>query len=1537
MRDDSDSSAAHWHSNDFLIRLQNGEYGDAAADVAAPSSSASASFSPKFGEPGLDLVAGDPGLHEHLSVLRSTKLPTGRVRSFGARHGSVWALDLLAEQFTGGLHDWSSLRAIALRFAAAPRPFESTLDRMRLKDVWAIAEVLHERAIDSEGERALLTFVSARVLDGAEFDNTLRELLLERLINAGLAEPARVLVARLDGRTWRKHALAVDLEHPRFGGSYEGMLLALNSGYHRFGLERIRLDGGGETAFQRLTAESRGSAQPGPLVTVILTTHRPGPEALTAVRSIVGQTYQSWELIVVDDASPAEYGPPLDKIEALDPRIRVIRADANAGRYVRRNEALKLAEGEFVTFQDAHGWSHPRRIEIQVRDLLASPGKLANVVSAARAGEDFSLVGARGARLVLSESSILFAREAVLEAIGYFDTVRKGAATEFRSRLEAATGAKIEFVGPEVPLEFMSTSADGDAQSDFENGKWIDAEWLAYREAASRFHGRIRSGAQAAYVSFPQGQRLFGAPSRWVDTAPAAHRVDLLLVLDGQWSRERSEFLDAVADELCAATARGMRVALLHSDSAAGADQLGPIAHALQELIDSGRVTPVFDADEVEASVVVVRHAGAAQGHAAWRRPVTTQRVIVVEDLAAGDLRGETFAQADVDATLSAWFGVEPTWAMGGALPPRATLLSVLVEDEQIRVTLEAPDPSQISAVRIGAGSVSRDLAVRVDDDGDVVATGALSEIPDGDLLIGAVRAGGGEHPAVQGCQVDHRRVLTLPAERLLIARGNTLRLLPAEAADGQVGSSEFAERYLSARVSLARIFRDQLELTVEHGSEAELTSIHLLREVGGRIRRRELELDEAQPGVRRGIRALEEILDTRWKVFGIFQTPLGPVEAPIQFGDETPTRDSAAYRIRKLTSGGVGVIHVVEQAPAVAPDRVPMLSVVMPVFNVAPYLDTAIQSVLMQDFQDFELIIVDDASTDNGRQVIEMHRSLDPRIRVIGLDHNTLGGAGVPSNLGIRAARGKYVAFVDSDDWVTKTAFAKLVQLAEAHDAELVVGDFRTFDENDRTVADAYDSERWRNIPLEQVISASTHPDLLRLSPVPWRKLYRRDFVQAHHVLYPEGDYFYEDNPLHWHVLSRAERVVASDEVVSYHRMAREGQTMGAYEYKLGAIASHANTTLNSLVGSTADHREVLFEQFIDYVSRQRWIVKRQTQPAAARIIKRRLTDIYDRAREAEPNAKVPQATVSHFAGYRGAYPDLDLTIVIPVYNSADLLRDTLDSVLELDGLSYDVVLIDDGSTDDSLKILREYESKHENVHVFEQKNRGAGRARNALIPLCTGRYTYFLDADDLIDATALREAVHKADEDDADLLFVQYRIEYTDENRARGMFNADADIWQQLPEATQNVEKQFLFTGLINYPWNRIIRTSLLHDANIFFGPTIVHNDVLFHWHSILSATNISYLDAAVCTHRKFAKRAQVTNIDDERRMAVLEALRGTHERISDLDSYAIAEEQWKHFALDLLDWAKGRIPAELQDTYERQAAQLREALNERGGSRG
>jgi len=603
-------------------------------------------------------------------------------------------------------------------------------------------------------------------------------------------------------------------------------------------------------------------------------------------------------------------------------------------------------------------------------------------------------------------------------------------------------------------------------------------------------------------------------------------------------------------------------------------------------------------------------------------------------------------------------------------------------------------------------------------------------------------------------------------------------------------------------------------------------------------------------------------------------------------------------------------------------PSDCPLLSIIMPVYNVAPYLDTAIVSALNQHCADFELIIVNDASTDGCRKIIDMHASQDARIRVVHLEHNTLGGAGIPSNIGLCMARGQYIGFIDSDDWVTADAFEKMLTLASDFDADVVIGDFRTFTEDGRVVSPAYDGKRYEG-PLNQVVNVAEAPSLLRLSAVPWRKIYKRSFMQEHAIAYPEGDYFYEDNPLHWFVLTRAKRVIVTPQVVSYHRMGREGQTMSSNAYKLSSMTSHINSILKFVGADSSSllNANVVTDELWRFWHGAKWIVKRQSQQSAESLIKKRLSQLAERISKLAPApADIASKLDEERGEYVRAYPDVDLTIVIAAYNAADVIGETIDSVLKLDGLRYNVLIIDDGSTDETLEILQTYEKDHANVHVFQQGNRGAGRARNMLIPLCTGTYTYFLDADDTIDAAALAHAVKAAIANEDDLTFFKYRIDYVDQGKSRGMFDSDAKLWMMLSPQQSISEQRAALSSLINYPWNRVIRTRLLHDANVFFGPTVVHNDIPYHWLSIVAAKKIGYVDVEVCTHKKFSERAQITNVMDERRMGLFEALRYTQERLTPYAEFSDIRESWVKFATHLLDWAKDRIEPGTHQEFER-----------------
>ncbi len=93
-----------------------------------------------------------------------------------------------------------------------------------------------------------------------------------------------------------------------------------------------------------------------------------------------------------------------------------------------------------------------------------------------------------------------------------------------------------------------------------------------------------------------------------------------------------------------------------------------------------------------------------------------------------------------------------------------------------------------------------------------------------------------------------------------------------------------------------------------------------------------------------------------------------------------------------------------------------PYLSIIVPVYKVEPYIHQCVDSILAQTFADFELILVDDGSPDNCPRICDEYAELDPRVKVI---HKANGGLVSARKAGLRAARGKYIGYVDSDDWV--------------------------------------------------------------------------------------------------------------------------------------------------------------------------------------------------------------------------------------------------------------------------------------------------------------------------------------------------------------------------------------------------------------------------------------------------------------------------------------------------------------------------------------
>ena len=118
-------------------------------------------------------------------------------------------------------------------------------------------------------------------------------------------------------------------------------------------------------------------------------------------------------------------------------------------------------------------------------------------------------------------------------------------------------------------------------------------------------------------------------------------------------------------------------------------------------------------------------------------------------------------------------------------------------------------------------------------------------------------------------------------------------------------------------------------------------------------------------------------------------------------------------------------------------------LSIIVPVYNVEKFLDECIQSIINQSFADFEIILIDDGSQDRSSQICDNYGRIDNRVSVI---HKSNGGLADARNCGLRQAKGKYVAFVDSDDILPKDSLSQLINEIETSDADIVLGKMQRF-----------------------------------------------------------------------------------------------------------------------------------------------------------------------------------------------------------------------------------------------------------------------------------------------------------------------------------------------------------------------------------------------------------------------------------------------------------------------------------------------------------
>ena len=420
------------------------------------------------------------------------------------------------------------------------------------------------------------------------------------------------------------------------------------------------------------------------------------------------------------------------------------------------------------------------------------------------------------------------------------------------------------------------------------------------------------------------------------------------------------------------------------------------------------------------------------------------------------------------------------------------------------------------------------------------------------------------------------------------------------------------------------------------------------------------------------------------------------------------------------------------------------LISVIVPIYNVENYLRQCLDSILGQTFTNFEVLLVNDGSPDSSGDICREYVEKDSRFHYFKKEN---GGLSDARNYGIERARGEYLTFIDSDDFVNEKHLENLFLASRLTNADITIGGFSRFENGTFWLY----QDRFSSDSLVSFTSAQAIQHLDSMFDVPFLnfsivcgKLFKRDLFKELRFQY--GKYA-EDQFIIWKLYLKARSIYTFN--------------VDSYVYRINNTGMSSVFSLKHLDYIDALEERIKFTKDIDGIdiglsfNMYRYVLKRNLDQLEEH-------QFLDEASQIRRKLELAEREEYPFL-FEESYSDMGgseelISIIVPIYNSGRYLRQCLDSIINQSYKNFEVLLINDGSVDDSAMICKEYVEKDSRIRYFENENGGVSSARNFGIKHSRGEYITFIDSDDWVEPNYLEIFYKTIKEKDADIIVANY-----------------------------------------------------------------------------------------------------------------------------------------------------------------------------------
>ena len=539
------------------------------------------------------------------------------------------------------------------------------------------------------------------------------------------------------------------------------------------------------------------------------------------------------------------------------------------------------------------------------------------------------------------------------------------------------------------------------------------------------------------------------------------------------------------------------------------------------------------------------------------------------------------------------------------------------------------------------------------------------------------------------------------------------------------------------------------------------------------------------------------------------------------------------------------------------SPRATSAISVVIPLYNVEKYVGECLDSLLAQTFQDFDVIVVDDCSTDKSREVVKSYESkFKGRLTIAQTEKNS-GGAGEPRNIGIELSTGEYISFIDPDDTITPTALEEMYKAAKKFNADVV------------------HCEKWYGIPEEHYndaeyrknVKPTVHPSGERIFTTQPTLLTKdieervKDFCQKRWLTWSvclqmvRRDFMFE-NEIRFADIYAEDMIFTMCEICCAKNYLVMPNTFYLYRLrKDSSVKDHINLGVTEIIHKYA----LTLKNGINYIDKflstseffsHRPNLKYALFNAFMNEIIYLLKKVYDESppynvdellrKELGDDSAFTSFLFNNTYRLQSATNQKCITVIIPMYNAEKYIGECLDSLLDQTFQDFDVIAVDDCSTDNSIQIVNSYGTRFSGRLKLTKtdKNTGSpGEPGNIGVALSRGEYLFIMDNDDTITPDALEKLYTTAKKFDADVVACDkyYWVPEKHWNDVEFRKNLEPHGYQQggpvseptlipfnIPQRVQDCyDRKFLWEL-----WTKLIRRDFLIENEIHFTKNIIQD---------------------------------------------------------------------------------------------------------------